>query len=84
MAMKREMKRLGYIIHDYNDCELRWDGERCLPEDDAVIRTYDDHRMAMSEAIAAAAGNGAEIDRSDSVRISYPDFYQILESTTID
>ena len=50
----------------------------------AECDAMDDHRMAMSEAIAAAAGNGAEIDRSDSVRISYPDFYQILESTTID
>ena len=50
----------------------------------AECDAMDDHRMAMSEAIAAAAGDGAEIDRSDSVRISYPDFYQILESTTMD
>ena len=77
MAMKREMKRLGYIIHDYNDCELRWDGERCLPEDDAVIRTYDDHRMAMSIAPMSIVHGPLIIDSPEVVSKSYPHYCMI-------
>ena len=84
MAMKREMKRLGYIIHDYNDCELRWDGERCLPEDDAVIRTYDDHRMAMSIAPMSIVHGPLIIDSPEVVSKSYPHYWHDLASAGFD
>ena len=39
-ALKREMAKLGYVIHDANDSELYWDGERCEPQLDSGIRTF--------------------------------------------
>ncbi len=45
----------------------------------AKCKTYDDHRMAMSLAIFGAAANGVEIDNPGCIKISYPDFYNILE-----
>lgn len=42
--------------------------------------SYDDHRMAMSLAILGAAGQGVVIDRPDCVNISYPAFYDTLQS----
>lgn len=45
----------------------------------AVIDTYQDHRIAMSFAVAGAFADGeTELLNSDCVTISYPDFYQDL------
>ena len=46
----------------------------------AAVKSYDDHRMAMTLAILGAAGAGVMIDRPDCVRISYPEFYDTLAS----
>lgn len=40
--------------------------------------SYDDHRMAMSLAVAGAAGDGVTIENPECVDISYPSFYQNL------
>ena len=40
--------------------------------------SYDDHRMAMSLAIAGAAGDGVTIENPECVDISYPAFYKNL------
>ena len=45
-----------------------------------ICNSYDDHRIAMALAIAGAAGNGVIIEQPDCVNISYPEFYQCLES----
>ncbi len=42
--------------------------------------SYDDHRIAMTIAIAGMAGNGAEIERPDCIDVSYPGFYDELAS----
>jgi 3-phosphoshikimate 1-carboxyvinyltransferase len=48
----------------------------------ASCHSYADHRMAMTLAIAGAAGNGAAIDDADCVNISYPGFYDTLSEMT--
>jgi 3-phosphoshikimate 1-carboxyvinyltransferase len=45
----------------------------------AVCFSYNDHRIAMALAIAGAVGNGIEIEASECVNISYPEFYDILD-----
>ncbi len=40
--------------------------------------SYDDHRMAMSLAVAGAAGDGVTIENPECVDISYPAFYNTL------
>lgn len=46
--------------------------------------SHHDHRMAMSLAIAGIAAQGVEIEESDCVKISYPDFYTVLEKLKQD
>lgn len=77
-AMKTEMRRLGFVLYDYNDSELRWDGERCEPEQDAVIQTYDDHRMAMAIAPMSVIVGPLLINEPHVVSKSYPHFWEDL------
>ena len=44
----------------------------------AECKTYADHRMAMSLSIFGSAADGVAIDDSDCVKISYPNFFDIL------
>ncbi len=79
-ALQKEMKKLGYIIHDYNDSEQVWSGERCEPEVNPVIDTYEDHRMAMSFAPAAIILGKININDPLVVSKSYPGFWEDLKS----
>jgi 3-phosphoshikimate 1-carboxyvinyltransferase len=47
---------------------------------EASCFSYDDHRIAMSLAIAGAAGQGVTIENAACVNISYPEFYTTLHS----
>lgn len=47
----------------------------------AQCLTRGDHRMAMSLSIFGAAAQGVELDDSDCVDISYPNFYDVLEGS---
>lgn len=82
----KESNRLDIIVH-----HLKEMGADVTPAPDgmvirggkpltgAVLDSHMDHRIAMSFAIAAMAGNGeTEILNSDCVSISYPDFYTDL------
>ena len=77
-ALKTEMRKLGYVLHDVNDCELYWDGERCEPQQDAVIDTYEDHRMALAFAPAAFRLDHLTINNPQVVSKSYPHFWENL------
>lgn len=77
-AMKTEMRRFGFVMYDYNDCELRWDGERCEPEANAVFQTYDDHRMAMAIAPMSIILGPVVINNPEVVSKSYPHFWDDL------
>ena len=77
-AMKREMRKLGYVLHDRNECELIWDGERCEPSMEEGIDTYNDHRMALSFAPFAMKSGSLLINNPQVVTKSYPSFWQSL------
>lgn len=79
-AMKTEMRKLGYVIHDTGDCELAWDGGRCAPEADICIDTYEDHRMALAFAPAAFRIPGLKINNPQVVTKSYPHFWGDLKA----
>lgn len=78
-ALKTEMHKLGYVIDEPNSGELRWDGTRCQPEQNATISTYEDHRMAMAFAPAAMKVPGLRISNPQVVSKSYPHFWSDLE-----
>lgn len=75
-AMKKEMRKLGYVIHDANNCELFWDGERCMPDIESGIDTYEDHRMALSFAPSSLCIDGIKINNPKVVTKSYPHFWE--------
>ena len=78
-AMKKEMRKLGYVIHDKNNSELIWDGERCMPEIEGGIDTYEDHRMALSFAPASLCIDGLRINNPQVVTKSYPHFWEDIK-----
>lgn len=74
-ALKTEMRKLGYVVRENNTGELSWNGERCRPDNDIVINTYEDHRMAMAFAPASILYPGIRIDNPHVVSKSYPHFW---------
>ena len=77
-ALKREMRKLGYVLHDIDGTQLVWDGERCEPDLSAGIDTYEDHRMAMAFAPAAFRFPQLCINNPQVVTKSYPRFWDDL------
>ena len=77
-ALKTEMRKLGYVLRDVNDCELEWDGARCEAEDNPSIDTYEDHRMAMSFAPLAITLGCIRINNPKVVSKSYPNYWDDL------
>lgn len=77
-ALKTEMRKLGYVLRDMNDCELEWDGEHCEAEDNPAIDTYEDHRMAMSFAPLAITLGSIRINNPEVVSKSYPNYWDDL------
>lgn len=79
-ALKREMHKLGYVLQDRHDSELLWDGTRCTPDDDPIIDTYEDHRMAMAFAPATLRLGTLKIRHPEVVSKSYPGFWDDLKA----
>ena len=94
-AMKTEMKKLGFVLHSIDDCELYWDGEMdhgdgsSDPSSDDCdhgnrphdpIDTYEDHRMALSFAPAAFRLPQLQINNPQVVSKSYPKFWENLKA----
>jgi len=77
-ALKKEMKKLGYVIRDVNNAELIWDGERCEPKLAGGIDTYEDHRMALAFAPASLRMKELTINDPQVVTKSYPHFWEDL------
>ena len=77
-AMKTEMRKLGYVLHDVDGRELLWTGERCPADPAAAIDTYDDHRMAMAFAPLALRHPELRINNPGVVSKSYPHFWDDL------
>ncbi len=78
-ALKAELRKLGYLLQDAQDSILIWDGERCQPEAQPVIQTYEDHRMAMAFAPAALRFPEMYIAEPQVVSKSYPAYWENLK-----
>ena len=79
-ALKREMRKLGYVVNDVDGCELIWDGERCEPVEAVNIDTYEDHRMALAFAPYVMKKEGLVINNPQVVSKSYPKFWEDLNA----
>lgn len=77
-ALVNEMRKLGFVLDDSIPGTLIWNGERCEESQQIEIDTYDDHRMAMSFAIASYLYPQIKIKSSEVVTKSYPTFWKDL------
>ena len=78
-ALIREMRKLGYVLHEANGSILFWNGERCEPSGEA-IDTYEDPRMAMASAPASIVFPGLCINDPHVVSKSYPHYWDDLRA----
>ena len=76
-ATATELRKLGATVHEHDD------GLEIIPGElrpGAVINTYDDHRMAMSFALAALAIPGVLINDPQCVSKTFPDFFDRFDA----
>lgn len=79
----KESDRLAAIENEFNKLSpgtIEVDGDTLIIHGGKAKRmnfckTYGDHRIAMSLGIMGMAGNGVELDDTDCVNISYPNFF---------
>ena len=74
-AVATELRKLGQVVEEFPD-GLRIDPR---PITSARIDTYDDHRMAMSFAIAGLAAPGITILNPECVTKTFPTFFDVLD-----
>lgn len=75
-ALQTELRKLGIVIHEDGESVVFWDGERCEAEEDPVISTYEDHRMAMAFAPVCMTRGCICINNPEVVSKSYPNFWK--------
>ena len=75
-AVAVEYNKLAPCVEELKDGLVIHGGAKIIRHADCF--SYDDHRMAMSLAIAGAAGDGVTIENPECVDISYPEFYKNL------
>lgn len=75
-AITKEMKKLGVKIESGRDYINIWPSS---PQP-GIVRTYDDHRMAMSFAVLGTAAKGITIDDEKCVTKSFPEFFNLLRT----
>lgn len=79
-ALTSELSRLGAKIDVHRDGLTIFPPEQVSP---ARIRTYNDHRMAMSFALAGLVVPGIVIEDASCVSKSFPGFFELLQSMAV-
>jgi 3-phosphoshikimate 1-carboxyvinyltransferase len=77
-AMAKELRKLGAEVEEGDDF-LRIAPPRQLQRN-VSIDTYDDHRMAMSFSLVAAAGVPVRINDPACVAKTFPDYFRVFAS----
>lgn len=80
-ALGSELRKLGAKVDELEDGLRIEPPARVTP---ALIRSYNDHRMVMSFAIAAAVVPGVELENPACVAKSFPEFWDTLRSIKVD
>jgi 3-phosphoshikimate 1-carboxyvinyltransferase len=78
-ALQSELGKLGFPLEaDERGDRLSWNGKRGASQDDVLIQTYHDHRMAMAFAPLSVALGPLAIDDPLVVSKSYPRYWEDL------
>ena len=79
-ALQNECKKLGFVLEEPAEGILEWDGKRCEAVPDPVIKTYEDHRMAMAFAPVCLKTGQIQIENPMVVTKSYPGYWDDLQA----
>jgi 3-phosphoshikimate 1-carboxyvinyltransferase len=80
-ALINELAKLGFLLEEPAEGMLAWSGTTLPAQQQPVIKTYEDHRMAMAFA-PAALFQPLEIEHPEVVSKSYPGFWDDLQKIT--
>ncbi len=79
----RELRRLGVDVDEHADGLTVKPSGKASELHAARVRTYDDHRMAMSLALAGLRVPGVEIEDPTCVRKTFPGYWQALADLAV-
>lgn len=77
-SLINEALKLGFVIKEEENL-ISWTGETAESQNDPVIDTYDDHRVAMSFAMAALKYGKIRINNPQVVEKSFIDFWNQIQ-----
>eukprot|EP00587_Corethron_hystrix_P005809 CAMPEP_0113316226 /NCGR_PEP_ID=MMETSP0010_2-20120614/11576_1 /TAXON_ID=216773 ORGANISM="Corethron hystrix, Strain 308" /NCGR_SAMPLE_ID=MMETSP0010_2 /ASSEMBLY_ACC=CAM_ASM_000155 /LENGTH=444 /DNA_ID=CAMNT_0000172879 /DNA_START=1371 /DNA_END=2705 /DNA_ORIENTATION=- /assembly_acc=CAM_ASM_000155 len=81
-AIVAECTKLGATVEEFRDyCIIHPPKDNKL-NDNVLIETYDDHRMAMTFSLAACAGVRVCINDPGCTAKTFPTYFEMLESVT--
>ena len=72
-----ELARLGVRVEEHEDGITIYPAEKIRP---AVIRTYNDHRMAMAFSLIGLRAEGITIENPSCVSKTFPGFFEVLKT----
>lgn len=81
VALRNELERIGVrleCVADEKENRLHIYPSELHPQNE-TIRTYGDHRMALSFAVLAAKYEKVHIEEKDIVQKSFPDFWEVMQ-----
>ncbi|MDR1383926.1 MAG: 3-phosphoshikimate 1-carboxyvinyltransferase [Planctomycetaceae bacterium] len=81
-ALAKELRKFGAAVEEWED-GLAITPPSAFPEGKIAIDTYDDHRMAMSFAIAGLNIPNVEINDANCVAKTYPKFFDDLDAIIV-
>ena len=84
LALKQELKKMGVILTELNENTLLLERSPFYKNIvlNAMVETYDDHRMAMTAAMFAARSD-VRIENPEVVKKSFPHFWDRLHTLGI-
>ncbi len=81
-AMAKELRKLGASVEEGPDYLRITPPQDSRLTPNAVIDTYDDHRMAMCFSLAALGGVAVRINDPGCVAKTFPEYFDVLASIT--
>jgi 3-phosphoshikimate 1-carboxyvinyltransferase len=81
-AIVAECTKLGATVEEFRDYCIIHPPKDNKVNDNVVIETYDDHRMAMTFSLAACGGVNVIINDPGCTAKTFPTYFDMLESIT--
>lgn len=79
-AIVAECTKLGATVEEFNDYCIVHPPEGNKLNDNVLIETYDDHRMAMTFSLAACGGVNVIINDPGCTAKTFPTYFEMLDS----